>query len=294
MSKKLLQAMLLCLLGSTGSAWAETTLPCSRFSENVPPAPEPRSANWPLQRFEKINAAVKAQPHRVLFFGDSLVEHFEIGEGGPSWREYLAPRQVLDAGVSGDRTEHLLWRLEHGNLNGPAPRAVVLLIGTNDLSYRRSPEDTADGIRAVLLKLRERLPQARILLLGLWPRSAAPESPFRAQIATVNRLVASCADNRTIVYADIGGALLDSDGRLTPEIAPDHLHPSTAGYARLAPRLAAAIDKISPALRTLSPRAERRLFKSGGQRPHAGINGGTPIAARSRRLRRQWRRPRMR
>jgi lysophospholipase L1-like esterase len=247
-SKKFLQAVLLCLLllpGSAAPARAEPALPCGRFSENAQPAPEPRSANWPVQRLDKINAAVKTQPHRVLFFSDSLVEHFEIGEGAAVWREHLAPREVLDAGVSGDRTEHLLWRLDHGNLDGPAPRAVVLLIGTNDLSYHRSPEDTADGIRAVLLKLRERLPQARILLLGLWPRSAAPESPFRTQIATVNRLIASCTDHRAVVYADIGRLLLESDGRLTPEIAPDHLHPSTAGYARLAPRLAAAIDKLA-------------------------------------------------
>ncbi|HEX3536918.1 MAG TPA: GDSL-type esterase/lipase family protein [Stellaceae bacterium] len=239
-------ALLFCLLGgSVRPARAEAALTCGRFSEDALPAAEPRSANWPLQRLATINAAVRAQPHRVLFLGDSLVEHFEIGAGAGLWREYLSPRGVLDAGVSGDRTEHLLWRLDNGTLDGPPPRAIVLLIGTNDLSYHRSPEDTADGIRAVLLKLREKLPQARILLLGLWPRSAAPESPFRTQIATVNRLIASCADNRAIRYGEIGGALLEADGRLAAEIAADHLHPSTAGYTRLAPRLAALIDKLA-------------------------------------------------
>lgn len=239
-------AMLLCLLGScVKPARAEPTLPCGRFSKDALPAPEQRSANWPLQRRDRIDAAVKTQPHRVLFLGDSLTEHFEIGAGAPVWREYLAPRGVLDGGVSGDRTEHLLWRLENGTLDGPPPRLVILLIGTNDLSYHRSPEDTADGIRAVLLRLREKLPRARILLLGLWPRGAAPESPFRTQIATVNRLIATCADSRAIVYGDIGRVLLDADGHLAPEIAPDHLHPSAAGYVRLAPRLAALIDRMA-------------------------------------------------
>src|SRR5438105_7830564 len=84
---------------------------------------------------------------------------------------HMSPRGVLNAGVSGDRTEHLLWRLTHGNLDGPAPRAVVLLIGTNDLGHGRSPDLAAEGIRANLLHLRQGLPEARILLLGLWPRA---------------------------------------------------------------------------------------------------------------------------
>src|SRR5437763_11806203 len=117
-------------------------------------------------------------------------------------------------------------------------------MSTNDLCYGRSAEETADGIRAVLLKLRERLPSARILLLGLWPRGETAESPFRAKLAEVNRRIATCADGRAILYGEIGGVLLDAQGRLTPAIAPDHLHPTTAGYARLAPHLDRLIDRL--------------------------------------------------
>jgi len=241
--KLCLWALLLCLAAAVG-AQAEPALRCGRFGEGALPVPEPRSAAWPLRRLAKIDEAVKSRPHRVLFLGDSLVEHFEIGAGGPVWRTELAPRGVFDAGISGDRTEHLLWRLDHGNLDGPPPHAAIVLIGTNDLSYHRTPAETADGIRAVLLRLREKLPKARVLLLGLWPRGAGPESPFRAEIAEVNRKIAACADGRTIVFAEIGRELLGPDGQLTPAMAPDHLHPSTAGYARLAPRLAALIDRI--------------------------------------------------
>ena len=246
------------LLGFLASSAHAETLRCARFSQDPLPAPEPRSANWPLRRLATIQTAVKSEPYRVLFLGDSLVEHFHIGAGAPVWQAQIAPRGVLDAGVSGDRTEHLLWRLDNGTLAGPAPRAVVVLIGTNDLSYHRSPADTADGIRQVLLELRQKLPKARILLLGLWPRGEAADDPFRAEIATVNRMIATCADGRAIVYADIGNSLLDRTGRLGAALAPDHLHPSEAGYARLAPRLAALIDRLlGPPLSGGGPTARR-------------------------------------
>ena len=93
----------------------------------------------------------------------------------------MQPRGVLNAGVSGDRTENLLWRLQNGNLDGPPPALVVMLIGTNDLAYDgppRSPELAAEGIRANLLYLRQRLPDTPILLLGLLPRGASAQ--FRA------------------------------------------------------------------------------------------------------------------
>ena len=99
----------------------------------------------------------------MLFLGDSLTERFPY-DAPVEWREHMQPRGVLNAGVSGDRTENLLWRLRNGNLDGPPPSLVILLIGTNDLAYDgppRSPELAAEGIRANLLYLRERLPERR-------------------------------------------------------------------------------------------------------------------------------------
>src|SRR6516165_6729251 len=105
-----------------------------------------------------------------------------------------------------------LWRLQHGNLAGPQPKAVVLLIVTNDLAYGRSPELTADGIRANLEVLRERLPAARILLLGLLPREESPSAPLRLEVAQVNQLIRDCGDGEHIYFAEIGEVLLDRDG----------------------------------------------------------------------------------
>ncbi len=236
----LIVAAMVAVLSGQSPAHAQTALRCGPFTRDVPASAEPREARWPVQRFEKINAAVKTQPYRVLFLGDSLTEGFDE----EVWRQHMMPRGVLNAGVSGDRTEHLLWRLEHGNLAGPPPEAVVLLIGTNDLGHGRMPEIAAEGIRADLLYLRRHLPQARILLLGLWPRDEAPGSRLRHATVAVNRLIRNCGDDGAVVYADIGGVLLDSAGRLIPAISPDHLHFSHAGYARLVPRLDALIDRL--------------------------------------------------
>jgi lysophospholipase L1-like esterase len=126
---------------------------------------------------------------------------------------------------------------------------VVVLIGTNDLGHGRPPEIAAEGIRANLLYLRQRLPAARILLLGLWPRLESPGARLRRDTVAVNRLIEKCGDdgavaNGAVVYADIGGVLLDPEGRLTPAISPDRLHFNALGYARLAPRLDALIDGL--------------------------------------------------
>jgi lysophospholipase L1-like esterase len=243
-------AILCCALAwpyGNPAAAAEPALPCAAFTSEALPRPAPRVTAWAVRRSEAINEQVRNAPHHVLFLGDSLTERFPH-DAPLVWREYMQPRGVLDGGVSGDRTENLLWRLQNGNLAGPPPSLVILLIGTNDLAYDglpRSPELAAEGIRANLLYLRQRLPTTPILLLGLLPRGAAPDSSLRRKVSAVNRLISRCADHRSVFYANIGGALLDAEGRLTPEVSPDRLHFSEIGYARLAPVLAEMIDKLA-------------------------------------------------
>ncbi len=232
--------------GANPAAAAQPTLPCAPFTSEALPRPAPRVTAWPVKRFEAINEQVRTTPRRVLFLGNSLTERFPH-DAPHVWHEHMQPRGVLNAGVSGDRTETLLWRLRNGNLDGPPPALVILLIGTNDLSYDgppRSPELAAEGVRANLLYLRTRLPETPILLLGLLPRGPSPASELRRKVVAVNRLISSCTDRRTVFYADIGGALLDAQGMLTAEISPDRLHFSEIGYARLAPLLDSLIDNI--------------------------------------------------
>src|SRR5438105_11587131 len=176
----------------------------------------------------------------LLGRGDSLTE----GWDPVLWERSLAPRSVLNAGIAGDFTDHILRRLEHGNLAGPPLKAVILLIGTNDLAAHRSPELTADGIRAILVLLRARLPQARILLLGLLPREQFPDAPLRRAVTETNRLIRDCADGEHIGYTEIGDALLDSDGRLSVAVSPDWLHFSERGYALLESSLEHVLDRV--------------------------------------------------
>jgi lysophospholipase L1-like esterase len=250
MASRIASAILCCVLAwpcGNPAAAAQPTLPCAAFTSAAPPRPAPRVAAWPVKRFEAVNEQVRNTPHRVLFLGDSLTERFP-NDAPRVWREHMQPRGVLNAGVSGDRTENLLWRLRNGNLDGRPPALIVLLIGTNDLAYDgppRSPELAAEGIRANLLYLRQRLPDTPILLLGLLPRGASPASGLRHKVAAVNRLISRCTDRRSVFYADIGGALLDAQGRLTAEVSPDRLHFSAIGYARLAPLLDSLIDNIA-------------------------------------------------
>ena len=232
------------LFVATGAAAAE--LRCDKFTDDIIAAPEPRAAQSAVRRGEIINAEVKSVPHRLLFLGDSLTERFPL-DAPEAWQRDIAPRGVLNAGVSGDKTEHLLWRLQHGNLDGPPPTGFIVLIGTNDLTHPRPPEDAAEGVRANLLYLRQRLPAARILLLGLLPRAEKPDAALRQATLAVNRLIQRCHDGKSVVYADIGGALLDPDGRLDPAVSTDRLHFSAAGYARLMPPLDGLIDRLFPA-----------------------------------------------
>ena len=215
-------------------------LRCLPFTKAALPAPIRQADPHATERSQLINEQVKSASDTILFFGDSLTEDWD----SPIWEQHFAARGALNAGIRGDRTENLLWRLEHGNLDGASPKAVVLLIGTNDISRDRPPEVVAEGIRANLQVLRVRLPTTRILLLGVLPRSGSPTSPRRRQVSEVNRLLRNCADSDHVFYADIGGALLDSGGRLPPAISPDGVHLSERGYALLASHLDRELDHV--------------------------------------------------
>ncbi len=225
---------------SFGLACAAAAERCGPFTHEQLPAPVPSPYPSAIERAKSINQAVKSSLYPILFFGDSLTEGWDAAV----WEKSLAPRGALNAGASGDRTDNLLWRLQNGNLAGSPPQAAVLLIGTNDLAYGRSPALTADGIRAVLGELRQHFPTASILLLGLLPREESPSAPLRVATTKVNLLIRDCADGKHIVYADIGDVLLEQDGRLAPVISPDALHFSARGYSLLAPRLERELERL--------------------------------------------------
>ena len=186
------------------------------------------------EQFLKVKAeALKKGPINLLWVGDSITDAWR---GGPQNKLYLqrwGKHNPLNIGISGDKTEHVLWRLDHGEVDSIRPKAVVVMIGTNNLGNppKATPEDTAAGVTCVVERLRKKLPDAKILLLGVFPRGAKADDPYRAQIKRVNETIAKLDDGgKHVTYLDIGDRFLAPDGTLPPDIMPDALHPNEKGY----------------------------------------------------------------
>lgn len=184
----------------------------------------------------------------VLFLGDSITEGWFWAGNREIWDEHLAVRAPANFGIGGDRTEHLLWRIENGELDGIHPRAVVLLIGTNNIGA--PAEEIRAGVLEVARRVREKLPETHLLLLGIFPRGADPADPaiaaMRAKIEIVNRALAALDDGDRTRYLDLAPRLAAPDGTLSPAIFPDALHLSAEGYriwaAAIEPLLAGIME----------------------------------------------------
>lgn len=184
-------------------------------------------ATWNA-RHEQYLARAKEGKCDLLFLGDSITEGWGNNE---TWKKRYAPRNAVNFGIGGDTTQNVLWRITNGELEGLAPKAIVLMVGTNNFGlHNDKPEDVARGVEALIKTLRTKRPYAKILLLGMFPRDAKPGTDFRKRIATANELIAKLADDEHVTYLDIGGKFLAEDGTLPKEIMPDALHLSAKGY----------------------------------------------------------------
>lgn len=175
-------------------------------------------------RHDGFLTVAKAGGVDLLFTGDSITDGWR-SEGKTIWDKYFAPLKAANFGISGDRTEHVIWRLRHGELEGIQPKLVVLMIGTNNGD---SAEDVALGIKTIIHDINERSPVSKILLLGIFPRGEKPAG--REKNDQVNKIISTYSDNRRIVYQDIGQSFLTADGTLGKDIMPDALHPNAKGY----------------------------------------------------------------
>lgn len=232
----------------------QPTASCPDYrSLSVTPQPleESWAIEWWMARHQEKLAELRA--HRaagrrveLLFVGDSITQGWE-NEGKEAWARHFAPRNAVALGFGGDRTENLLWRLQNGQLDGVDPRAVVMMIGTNNTGERlEPPELTVAGIRANLAEIRRRLPDAQILLLAIFPRGETPADLTRRHNARINALLPALADGRHIHFLDIGAAFLGADGRLSREVMPDLLHLSPQAYETWARAIAPALKRLIP------------------------------------------------
>jgi lysophospholipase L1-like esterase len=200
--------------------------------------------DW-LTRHEKFNAIAKQGGVNLLFVGDSITDFWGSGSRGkPIWDKRYAPLKAANFGISGDRTEHVLWRLQNGNLDGIQPKVVVLMIGTNNLPADNTPAQIAEGVAAILKEIHTRCPASKVLLLGVFPRGEKANNPARAPIAEINRLIGKFDDGKQVHFLDIGAKFLTPDGTLTKEIMADALHPGLAGYQIWADAMQPKLDEL--------------------------------------------------
>jgi lysophospholipase L1-like esterase len=198
------------------------------------------AGTW-VQHHEQHLQQLRAGTTELIFIGDSITDQWS-STGRGVWERYYAPRKAVNLGIGGDRTQHVLWRLEHGATQGISPKVAVVMIGTNNLSSN-PPDEVAAGIKAVVGKLRDRLPRTKVLLLGIFPRGPRPDE-VRDRIQAINEQIKSLDDGKFVKYLDISAAFLNPDGTISKEIMPDYLHLTARGYRLWA-------DAIEPTLWTL-------------------------------------------
>ena len=168
----------------------------------------------------------------LLFLGDSITAGWLWDKGGLNvWNKYYAPRHAAEFGIGYDRTQNVLWRIGHGELDGLEPKVVVLLIGTNNAGNedngkpRNTTPEIVEGVTTIVQELRRRLPQGKVLLLGIFPRGEK-DDPVREQVREVNAQLARLDDGRRVRFLDISPRFLAADGTLSRDLMPDLLHPN--------------------------------------------------------------------
>lgn len=180
-----------------------------------------------LQKLEEVKTHKDAQ---VIFIGDSITQGWER-DGFNVWNHNYAKYNAVALGFGGDRTENVLWRLQHGEVDGLNPKVAVLMFGTNNTGHRQEdPKTTAAGIKRNIEELQQRLPNTKILLLAIFPRDEKPTGQLRQINAGINSIIATFADNKKVFFLDINKSFLDADGNLPKDIMPDLLHPNEKGY----------------------------------------------------------------
>jgi lysophospholipase L1-like esterase len=214
------------------SATAQSNAPAAMAEAHVNTAiiPEPRTGNITNRQTEVLERA-KGHPgdYDLEFIGDSITQGWE-GRGKSVWQEFYGNRKAINFGVSGDRTQHVLWRFEQGQLDGIKAKVAIVMIGTNNSNKDDNSEaDILEGVTAIVNQIRTRQPDTKILLLGIFPRGKT-FSPQRGKILEVNQALARLDDGKHIFYLDFGSQYIGDDGSISKDIMPDALHPNEAGY----------------------------------------------------------------
>jgi lysophospholipase L1-like esterase len=206
-----------------------------------------RVYDW-TTRHREASALMRTRRPDIVMLGDSIT-HFWGGEpvggrrtGVEEWDRFFAGRSVVNLGYGWDRTENVLWRLANGEFEGVAPKVVVLMIGTNNITLN-TPDEIAAGIEAICASIHERSPATKILLLAIFPRGQHPDET-RGKVDEVNRLIARLDERDYVTFLDIGAKFLEPDGSISADVMYDYLHPSAKGYAIWSAAMAPTLERL--------------------------------------------------
>jgi lysophospholipase L1-like esterase len=218
--------------------------------KNAAAVPAPRGKEgkpdpgW-LKRHEGFVEIAKKGGVDVLFLGDSITDAWggsgrKGGSGAKAFQTHFEPLKAANFGIGGDRTQHVLWRITNGELDGINPKVAMLMIGTNNSNGAdHTAAEIAEGVALIVKTLRERKPEMKVLLLAIFPRAekGAPKEATRIAAADlrrkteeVNKIIAELDDGKMVKFLNINAKFLDAEGGLSREIMPDLLHLSGKGY----------------------------------------------------------------
>lgn len=228
---------LLCILTSLILAVANLSIAAEQVS-TVTPVPSKLKKFMPKRHIAKLKEAKERQIDLVMI-GDSITHNWErMG----NYDSTFDGRNLLNLGFAGDRTQNVLWRIQHGALDGISPKLVTLMIGTNHMHQPKkdytpdTPEDIFTGIQAVVAEIRTRLPDAKLIVFSVFPRG--PEAA-QERVEAVNAMLPQLADQKHVFHMDINHAFLSNDGKFNkPLYKGDQLHLSLRGYEAWAKVLA--------------------------------------------------------
>jgi lysophospholipase L1-like esterase len=226
------------------------TCPDYRTASVTPqPLAEWWSIPWWIPRHEEKLAEIArrkaaGETTGLVFIGDSITHNWE-SQNAALWKEFYGRYNPLNLGYGGDRTENVLWRLQHGEIDGVDPKVVVMMLGTNNTGHRHdAPETTLAGVRRNIAEVQQRLPDAKILLLAIFPRGEGPADANRRLNDRINPLLAQLADDRKVFFLDMKRAFLAQDGTLSKDIMPDLLHPNADGYRIWQREMQPTLDRL--------------------------------------------------
>jgi lysophospholipase L1-like esterase len=244
------------------SAATTTTSPTTRPAPPPMPVPsEPADKAAPRMSrdgkvsdyFLKMHAMFLQQAQRggidLLFIGDVLTDNWRKPgpKGGEEiWTKRYAPLNAANFGIGADKTQNVLWRIEHGELDGLNPKVVILLIGGNNMAY--PADDILLGEMAIIQDIHQKLPQSKLLLLGILPRGADSTDPavqaMRDKIKKVNTGLAQLDDGQMTRFLDLGPQLVDDKGNLKADLVPDGFHLDSQGYQTWADTMQSTLDDM--------------------------------------------------